>query len=166
MATWIDAVFKYERGYFSLVRICFVSPGVGIVPSALLGFCFSQPSPSRSQTFSLGCRTTNNLHNWERWAQRFSLRWHGLRRSAEQSLQGVLMFKQCRDELTVVTGIAVGGRICCLKSAKSVNLHHGNPQFIRTTLRQLLNLWQAELVEVKYFSKHVHGRIDSGAEKA
>ena len=36
----------------------------------------------------------------------------------------------CRDELAVVGESAVAGRICCLKPAKPVNLHHGNSQII------------------------------------
>ena len=35
---------------------------------------------------------------------------------------------QCREELTVVEGSAVGGRICCLKPAKPVNLYHRKSQ--------------------------------------
>ena len=45
-------------------------------------------------------------------------------------LLGVLMCIQCRDELNVVGGSACGGKICCLKPAEPVKLHHGNPQLI------------------------------------
>ena len=36
---------------------------------------------------------------------------------------------QCTEEFTVAEGSAVGGRICCLKPAKAVNIHHRKSPF-------------------------------------